>query len=335
MGWLTAHDWLLQVHNDQLTHVRRGCLARPHQDIPSDRSRIEGSHKGWNSLQRAQLSGIEVLSGLTHDFVLRRNLRVATSHPQNSSTFALSPFDSHHIRLCNHVAQLFNTLAAQDTGLGHCALNPVLTLVDSGEIFGLVPSNHAKSFGSLIVITEDEDAGILNDPDLQADPIDVAQEMNIDPVLLSLPQDMSTTSHTPLGLLISQEGVQEKRKLSDDMANTNNDLAQAKRPRHGDGTFTTDAKLVHTIFKPHQPASKAPNDDITIEQLPLPVGSSPLTRSQLIFSLATRINPHALTIQTGHEFFLFMDMHAEHQWASFKMTSHKWVLATEAYNKQL
>ena len=46
-------------------------------------------------------------------------------------------------------------------------------------------------------------------------------------------------------------------------------------------------------------------------------------------------DPHTLTIQSGDEFFLFMDLRKEHQWASFKMTSHKWVLATKAYNLQL
>ena len=40
-----------QVHKEQLNHVRKGCLERRRQDIPSDGSCIEGSHKGWNSLQ--------------------------------------------------------------------------------------------------------------------------------------------------------------------------------------------------------------------------------------------------------------------------------------------
>ena len=60
-----------------------------------------------------------------------------------------------------------------------------------------------------------------------------------------------------------------------------------------------------------------------------------LTRSQLIFSLATQTDPRTLTIQRGDEFFLFMDLRAEHQWASYKMTSHKWILATKAYNLRL
>ncbi|KAN0097092.1 hypothetical protein V8E55_001538 [Tylopilus felleus] len=41
----------MQVHKEQLNHVRKGCLERRRQDIPSDGSCIKGSHKGWNSLQ--------------------------------------------------------------------------------------------------------------------------------------------------------------------------------------------------------------------------------------------------------------------------------------------
>ncbi|KAG2045391.1 hypothetical protein BDR06DRAFT_900708, partial [Suillus hirtellus] len=53
-----------------LKHVQKGCLERSDQDIWSDGSCVEGTHKGWNSLQRAQPSGIMMLSVLGHDFVL-------------------------------------------------------------------------------------------------------------------------------------------------------------------------------------------------------------------------------------------------------------------------
>jgi hypothetical protein len=42
-----------------------------------------------------------------------------------------------------------------------------------------------------------------------------------------------------------------------------------------------------------------------------------------------------MVIKGDDEFFLFMDMRAEHQWASFNMTSRKWVAATSAYNERL
>jgi hypothetical protein len=71
--------------------------------------------------------------------------------------------------------------------------------------------------------------------------------------------------------------------------------------------------------------------------LPLPSSAAEkqLTRSQIIFSISTQINPLSLLIQGDTEFFLFMDMRSEFQWASFSMTSRKWVVATETYNHRL
>ena len=45
-SWLTHY---IQTHLNQLAHVQKGCLACLHQDICSNGSCIEGSHKGWNS----------------------------------------------------------------------------------------------------------------------------------------------------------------------------------------------------------------------------------------------------------------------------------------------
>ena len=42
-----------------------------------------------------------------------------------------------------------------------------------------------------------------------------------------------------------------------------------------------------------------------------------------------------MSIKADTEFYLFMDMRAEHQWASFNMTPKKWVIATQAYNSRL
>ncbi|KAG2035694.1 hypothetical protein BDR03DRAFT_1012370 [Suillus americanus] len=85
-----------KVHQEQLKHVCKGCLERSVQGIRADGSRIEGSHKGWNSLQRAQPSGVMMLAALGHDFVLRCNVQVAFSRPK------LTPFlkfanSSHHL----------------------------------------------------------------------------------------------------------------------------------------------------------------------------------------------------------------------------------------------
>ncbi|OBZ65553.1 hypothetical protein A0H81_14418 [Grifola frondosa] len=76
-----------KVHADQLAHVQKGCLARLRQDVPSDGSHIEGSHKHWNGLQRSYASGLESMTALSHDYILRRNrlhspsLAICDSHP--------------------------------------------------------------------------------------------------------------------------------------------------------------------------------------------------------------------------------------------------------------
>ena len=66
---------------------------------------------------------------------------------------------------------------------------------------------------------------------------------------------------------------------------------------------------------------------------PLPLSHASLTRSELIFSAATSINPQSLVIAGGEEFYLFMDLRATHQWASFGMNSQKWVTATRLFNE--
>jgi len=42
-----------------------------------------------------------------------------------------------------------------------------------------------------------------------------------------------------------------------------------------------------------------------------------------------------MSIRDDREFYLFMDMRTENQWASFNMTPKKWVAATHDYNKRL
>jgi hypothetical protein len=78
---------------------------------------------------------------------------------------------------------------------------------------------------------------------------------------------------------------------------------------------------------------------ITDLEAPLPLPATnfdpKLTRSALFFSLATGINPLALSIATQEEFILFMEMRAQHQWKSYEMTSRRWVAAAELYNSCL
>lgn len=114
-------------------HVMKGCLTRPRDDIKSDGSRIEGTHKGWNGLSRAFASGLPIMVTLGHDYVHRRNIRILFNQPQ-PKPFIKTTFGSHHLSLVNSNAKLWNKLPgvfAEDE-------RPTLRIVESGETFGLV-----------------------------------------------------------------------------------------------------------------------------------------------------------------------------------------------------
>jgi hypothetical protein len=70
-------------------------------------------------------------------------------------------------------------------------------------------------------------------------------------------------------------------------------------------------------------------------QLPIGPEFKKLTRSQRLFSLATHTDVRSLEISGDIEFYLFMEMRAERQWASFRMTPQKWVTETMEYNSRL
>ncbi|KAF9525245.1 hypothetical protein CPB83DRAFT_870915 [Crepidotus variabilis] len=158
-----------KVHSDQMAHVTKGCLARSRQDIRTDGSRIEGSHKAWNSLQRAQPSGLEVYNALAHDHVHRRNIRIATSAIEggmkgiNSIDFLTSTHGLHHTKLVSYVASKFNVLRAKENSRiqQHLSTQAVLREVVDDQKFGLVVSAHSRTFGGLLTIkdevTEEED----------------------------------------------------------------------------------------------------------------------------------------------------------------------------------
>jgi hypothetical protein len=105
-------------------------------------------------------------------------------------------------------------------------------------------------------------------------------------------------------------------------------------------------KPVYPLFvKAAAPALVVPTTDSAAAQvqpfnslsgrLPLPPTTTKLTRSEQLFSAATRVNPKSLTIDSGDEFFLFMELRREEQWTSYGMTSHKWVEAANTYNRRL
>ncbi|KAG2360921.1 hypothetical protein BDR07DRAFT_1288516 [Suillus spraguei] len=136
-----------KIHYEQLKHVQKGCLKHSNQDIRSDGSHVEGTHKGWNSLQCAQLSGI-----MSYTILLISDPIISVQIRSHKMTpFMKFTYGSHHIQLSNHVAKLYNGLQEKGT--------PLLSLselpnVDSGETFGLVASDNTTTFGGLLIKEE-------------------------------------------------------------------------------------------------------------------------------------------------------------------------------------
>ncbi|KAI0704824.1 hypothetical protein C8Q76DRAFT_631245 [Earliella scabrosa] len=200
--WTAAAE---KAHVEQLAHVKKGCLARPRCDVRSDGSRIEGTNRGFNGLQRSHASGLETHIVLCHDFVNRRNVRVefATSDP---SAFIASTDGSHHLRLVNACAQLWNSLIADTQAKGQPLPAhgvhplPTMAVVNSGETFGLMKMSVATAahYALANVKAEPEDDNLLDlsSQDL-LDASRVLQEIGIDPALLHLIPSNATPQPPP------------------------------------------------------------------------------------------------------------------------------------------
>ncbi|KAG0692104.1 hypothetical protein DFH29DRAFT_883083, partial [Suillus ampliporus] len=202
--WSVAAQKIPQVHQEQLKHIQKGCLEHSVQGISSDGSRIKGSHKGWNSLQRAQPSGIVTLCTLGHDFVLRQNVRVAFGWAQ-MTPFIKFTHSSHHIHLSHYVAKLYNTLwEKHGTDCSNMHALPELPDIESGETFGLVTSENTTTFGGLLVkeetvemdLAQDFDVG-MDDLAFQASRRVIIEEWQIDPALLQQPASRATLPMLP------------------------------------------------------------------------------------------------------------------------------------------
>ncbi|KAJ7036211.1 hypothetical protein C8F04DRAFT_954038 [Mycena alexandri] len=199
------------VHTAQLKHLRKGCLSRRDQTVASDGSRIEGSHKGWNSIQRASASGLELQTALSHDFVHRQNIRVAfgkTANTSNLDDFLRTTFGSHHSRLVSHSASVWNEIVHTEATRRKASasnefLRPVLKNIASGETFSLVKSEHNDTFGGLLTIkdeTLDDDDQLFNQAlENPSNPEEILGDLNIDPALLlqPLPSSIAESSMGP------------------------------------------------------------------------------------------------------------------------------------------
>lgn len=98
-------------------------------------------------------------NALCHDFVLRKNCRIAHENKQ-ASPFSMSTYGSHHVHLVSKIASTWNNLVQapskqEKVATTPFALLPILRKVDSGEKFGLVQSDYTTSFKGLIEMKEE------------------------------------------------------------------------------------------------------------------------------------------------------------------------------------
>ncbi|EIW75875.1 hypothetical protein CONPUDRAFT_64946, partial [Coniophora puteana RWD-64-598 SS2] len=297
-----------KVHAEQLRHVQLGCLTRPRDDIASDGSRIEGSHKGWNSLNRAQPSGLETISALCHDYVLRRNVRIA-SRLEDRPAFLRSTFGSHHVHLVDYVAKLWNQTCqeAKSDDLAHL---PTLPKVDSGESFGLVPSHHFLSFGGNIEVKVEE-----------------CLELDLINTKVEDVKDILAGASTPLPNVVVPSGISQKGQHHSQHILMPTILTCCEA--------CLDGTSANSFTFPLEPAPSLPPRLLESLATALPRLPPGLTRSEHFFSISTGIDARALRISVDAEFYLFMDMRDQFKWQSYNMSPKKWVPATDTYNRRL
>ncbi|KAG8938303.1 hypothetical protein FRC04_009122 [Tulasnella sp. 424] len=126
------------VHEMGMKHIWKGCLERCVEDVRSDGSRIENTNRGWNGIARAIPGGLEGFLNQAHDWVLRRNIRLASSSKAATSigNFVSTTFGSHHISLVSESTQLWNKII-EHKQLPYPLL-ATLRFADIDERFGLV-----------------------------------------------------------------------------------------------------------------------------------------------------------------------------------------------------
>ncbi|KAG9018757.1 hypothetical protein FRB90_009911 [Tulasnella sp. 427] len=126
------------VHEAGMKHLRKGCLERCVEDVRSDGSRIENTNRGWNSIARAVPGGLEGFLNQAHDWVLRRNIRLAFKSKTITplSAFVATTFGSHQISLVSKCTDTWNMIIKK-RNLSY----PLLETLRSAKIdehFGLV-----------------------------------------------------------------------------------------------------------------------------------------------------------------------------------------------------
>jgi hypothetical protein len=204
-----------------------------------------------------------MFTALCHDFVLRRNIRVASSHG-NKSDFLSSTYGSHHVHLVDGIARLFNSLQHEGKSTSSTHPLPELTQLSSKEHFGLVESTFASTFGGLLDI-KTEDLGdtdprtnflneITNNDNhtetiLQLARSEIINELDIDPQLLSMPQPSSC--EVPASIEPLQQAKPTKRKADDTVVISDSEHESAPKPPRKIMRHMTAAASVEvsTLFK--------------------------------------------------------------------------------------
>ncbi|KAJ3744556.1 hypothetical protein EV360DRAFT_57566, partial [Lentinula raphanica] len=366
--WVKKNVWNASgasVHAEQMKHVEKGCLSRTRQDIRSDGSRIEGSHKGWNSLQRSFASGLEVMTALGHDFVLRRNLRTGLKCSLNtaeSSTlpleFILSAEGSHHVHLRNKIATTYNSIAKERKVSPTVIPQPELHTATAPETFGLVNSNHASTFGGLFMLKEEPDEDemiLLQDTENMIEieePIGHARInfLPVEPIISAMDKAAEvTTVHSVTIVAAAADLLHTTPMESTEAPEIGLDSEIEEKPVTqlqihpffmsvaSNRTQTTMQSIDEATVSKDLPIIKT-TSSIGMLTSPLPFRLDParsLTRSQLLFESCSNIHPKSLIVDGDVEYHLFMEMRQEFQWVSYAMTPHRWVQATLEFNARL
>ncbi|KAI1781762.1 hypothetical protein LXA43DRAFT_907796 [Ganoderma leucocontextum] len=316
-AWTTAGA---STHSEQMKHIRKGCLTRPRNDIRADGSRIEGNHRAWNSLQRSWPSGLDMLTTLSHDFILRRNLRIGRNL-LTPTAFTVATYGSHHVRLVKETALRWNSMI-HTAGSAHLfsglADLPLLKTVASGETFGIVESQFARNYQYLVTdIKQDDD-----DDDLieLSKPLDecthhILSSLNVGPI----PQVLNTSDPVVPNRLSVDSTTSSQPEDSDACATTSSTTVQSA-PTNACAPLA----LTNTAFSTSYQPLKLP-----------PIFVMGQTRSQRIFSIKTGINPLSTKIDGDDEHALFMKLRLDHQWVSHAMSPRKYVEAASVYNTEL
>ncbi len=191
------------------------------------------------------------MSGLCHDFVLRRNLRNELTR-NNATNFSRSTYGSHHITLVNECAKLFNHLidSLRSKGSRYAPAAdvsplPVFATVDSKEFFGLIKMGPSSSTYHTMVHVKDEPVDDDKLLDLSSqdflDANKILTDLGIDPSLLHHTAPASSKSTISAGATA----------LASDPINVDTEvLVSTRADAKGKGRMPAEAPIPSIVSRP-------------------------------------------------------------------------------------